>query len=81
MKLYWVLALIPVFSSSLDLAGVTLLTRARSAIVYGAYETKPSKDLVPVFLPESALEKLEEVMEEGEEPPEADGQGETTQGT
>jgi len=62
MHLYWVLALIPVFAPEAELAGITLLTRAKSAIVKGVYETKPAKDLVPVLLHESVLEKLEEVV-------------------
>ena len=66
MHLYWVLALIPVFAPTVGLAGATLLTRARSAIVKGVYETKPDEDLVPVLLHESVLEKLEEVVKSEE---------------
>jgi len=66
MHLYWVLALIPVFAPEEELAGVVLLSRLRSAIVKGVYKIKPDRDLVPVLLHESVLEKLEEVIKSEE---------------
>lgn len=62
MKQFWVLALVPIFASSLKLATTEVVLRGGRPFV--AFEKRPPEDVVPILVSKGMYEKLKGLIKD-----------------